>query len=64
MTRKLNVSFMVRLGMMPSGVLYVFYFRNFESGDVSILYVMLFALASTTFGLLSYRAKWVQMVAT
>ena len=40
------------------------YFRNFESGDVSLLYVTLFALASTTFGLLSYRAKWVRMVST
>ncbi|RDH85882.1 MAG: polysialic acid transporter [endosymbiont of Escarpia spicata] len=43
---------------------HLFYFRGFESGDVSLLFVLLFALASTTFGLLSYRANWVRMVAT
>ncbi len=43
---------------------HLFYFRGFESGDVSLLFVFLFALASTTFGLLSYRANWVRMVAT
>ncbi|MBA1445487.1 MAG: ABC transporter permease [Chromatiales bacterium] len=43
---------------------HLFYFRNFESGDVSHLYVILFALASTTFGLFSYRANWVRMAST
>jgi capsular polysaccharide transport system permease protein len=43
---------------------HLFYFRGFESGDVSLLFVMLFAIASATFGLLSYRANWVRMVAT
>ncbi|MCP4275801.1 MAG: ABC transporter, partial [Gammaproteobacteria bacterium] len=43
---------------------HLFYFRSFESGNVSILFVTLFALTSTTFGLLSYRANWVRVVAT
>lgn len=43
---------------------HLFYFRSFETGEVSLLYVLFFALASTTFGLLSYRKKWMQMVAT
>lgn len=43
---------------------HVFYFRSFESPQVSLLYVILFSLASLTFGLLSYRSNWVRMVAT
>lgn len=43
---------------------HLFYFKGFVSGDVNIMYTLLFALASLTLGLLSYRAKWVQMVAT
>ncbi len=43
---------------------HVYYFRGFETGDVSLLFVALFALGSTTFGLLSYRGNWVRMVST
>ncbi len=43
---------------------HLYYFRGFETGDVSLSFVALFALASITFGLLSYRANWVRMVST
>ena len=43
---------------------HVYYFRGFETGNVSLLFVALFALGSATFGLLSYRGNWVRMVST
>jgi capsular polysaccharide transport system permease protein len=41
-----------------------FYFRGFESPDISLLYLVFIALASMAFGLLSYRVNWVRMVAS
>jgi capsular polysaccharide transport system permease protein len=43
---------------------HAFYFRGFESPDVSLLYVLFFALGTMAFGLLSYRTHWTKMVAT
>lgn len=43
---------------------HAFYFRAFESPEVSIFYVFMTALILTAFGLLSYRANWMKMIAT
>jgi capsular polysaccharide transport system permease protein len=43
---------------------HVYYFRGFESPDVSLFFVFVFALSSITLGLLSYRRYWTRMVAT
>lgn len=43
---------------------HLYYFSNFVTGEVSLSYVLLFAMASLTLGLLSYRTNWVRMVAT
>lgn len=43
---------------------HLYYFYSFETGEISEMFVLLFALSSLSFGLLSYRANWVRMVAT
>ena len=43
---------------------HLFYFRGFQSPDVSLAYVAIFALVITTLGLLSYRVNWMRMLAT
>ncbi len=43
---------------------HLYFFRGFESPDVSLVYVALFALTAITLGLLSYRANWVRLIST
>lgn len=41
-----------------------YYFEGFKAEGTNLIFVLLFALGSLTFGLLGYRVNWVRMVAT
>jgi len=41
---------------------HIYYFQDFSSPDVSLLFIGMFSIVALTFGLLSYRSNWVRMV--
>lgn len=41
-----------------------YFFHGFETGSISLFFVLLFSMGSLTFGLLSYRANWIRVIST